>query len=451
VDIIHSRLLEVRVGRPVVAIVGRQNVGKSTLLNRLAGKRIAIVEDMPGTTRDRIFSSISWQGSEFTLVDTGGLETKPETTVARGVKEQAEAAITEADIIVFLVDVRNGVTPVDQEIADLLRPVSKPVLLVANKADNTRFEADAVEFYALGLGEPLAVSAQHGRGTADLLDRIIALLPVSSPASVEAEPEAMKVAIVGRPNVGKSMLLNALMGEERAIVDDNPGTTRDALDTLVDFQGQSVLLIDTAGVRRRGRLGVGVERYSVIRALRAIDRADIALLVIDATEPFTVQDMHIAGYVRQAIKGIVLVVNKWDLVAQKNIAEWNTYIRRQFRFMSYAPVLYTSAKLKQGVDKVIPQLRQVHEERLRRLPTAAVNNVVQQAVATHGPPRIGSKQLKILYATQAEVNPPTFVFFVNDTKLRHFSYERYLENKLRQSFGFVGTPLRLVFKARGES
>jgi len=437
------------VGKPVVAIIGRQNVGKSTLLNRVAGERIAITADLPGTTRDRILVSVLWQGTEFTMVDTGGLEAKPQSTVAQGVREQVEVAITEADVIIFMVDVREGVIPLDLEIADMLRQANKPLLLVANKADNAKLENEVVEFYELGLGEPMAISAHHGRGTAELLDRIIAWLPV--PPLVEAEPEMVKVAIVGRPNVGKSMLLNALLGEERAIVDETPGTTRDAIDTLFDFQGQSVLLIDTSGIRRRGRLGVGVERYSVIRALRAIDRADIALLVIDATEPFTAQDMHIAGYIQQAVKGIVLVVNKWDLVTDKNITEWNRYIRSQLKFMPYAPVLYTSAKFGQGVDKIMPQVCQVYQERLKRLPTAVVNGVVRQVVAAHNPPRSGGKRLKILYATQAEVNPPTFVFFVNDAKLIHFSYRRYLENKLRQSFGFVGTPLRLVFKIGGES
>jgi len=437
------------VSKPIVAIIGRQNVGKSTLLNRVAGERIAIVEDLPGTTRDRILVSVLWQGTEFTMVDTGGLEAKPQSTVAQGVREQVEVAIAEADVIIFMVDVRDGVIPLDLEIADMLRQASKPLLLVANKADNAKLENEAVEFYELGLGEPLPISAHHGRGTAELLDRIITWLPV--PSLVEAEPEVLKVAIVGRPNVGKSMLLNALLDEERAIVDDTPGTTRDAIDTLFDFQGQSVLLIDTSGIRRRGRLGVGVERYSVIRALRAIDRADIALLVIDATEPFTAQDMHIAGYIQQAVKGVVLVVNKWDLVADKNITEWNRYIRSQLKFMPYAPVLYTSAKFGQGVDRIMPQVCQVYQERLKRLPTAVVNGVVQQVVAAHNLPRSGGKRLKILYATQAEVNPPTFVFFVNDAKLIHFSYKRYLENKLRQSFGFVGTPLRLVFKIRGES
>ena len=383
------------------------------------------------------------------MVDTGGLELKTHSTIAQGVMEQVEVAITEADVIIFLLDVRDGVMTSDREIADMLRRVSKPVVLVANKADNAKFETEAVEFYELGLGEPLAISAHHGRGTAELMDRIVALLPVSLP--VEAESEIMKVAIVGRPNVGKSMLLNALLGEERSIVDGTPGTTRDAIDTLLDFTGQSVLLIDSAGIRRRGRLGVGLERYSVLRALRAVGRADIALLVIDATEPFTAQDVHIAGYIHQMTKGIVLAVNKWDLVEYKDIAEWNRYIRSQLKFMPYAPVLYTSAKFGQGVDKVMPQVCQVYQERLKRLPTAAVNSVVQQAVAAHSPSRSGSKQLKILYATQAEVNPPTFVFFVNEARLMHFSYRRYLENKLRQAFGFASTPLRLVFKTRGEA
>jgi len=435
------------VSKPIVAIIGRQNVGKSTLLNRVAGKPIAIVADLPGTTRDRIFANVSWQGTEFTIVDTGGLEVKPQSAIAQGVEGQVGVAITEADIIIFLVDVTDGVIPSDREIADRLRQVSKPILLVANKADNAGLEAGAAEFYGLGLGEPRVISAYHGRGTAELLDEVISLLP--SPLSAEAEPEIMKVAIVGRPNVGKSMLLNALLGGERAITDNTPGTTRDAIDTLFDFDGQDVLLIDTAGIRRRGRWGGGVEWYSVIRALRAIDRADVALLVLDATELLTAQDMHIAGYVQQAFKGIVLIVNKWDLAVDESTTECNKYIRSHLRFMPYAPVLYISAKLKQGVDEVMPQVRQVYEERLKRLSTAAVSSVVKQAVASHNLPRRGRKRLKILNATQTEVNPPTFVFFVNDTGLIHFSYRRYLENELRRTFGFAGTPLRLVFKTRG--
>jgi len=432
-----------------VAIIGRQNVGKSTLLNRVAGKPIAIVADLPGTTRDRVLANVSWQGVEFIIVDTGGLEVKPQTTVAQGVKEQVGVAITEADVIIFLVDAKGGLVPSDLEIANMLRPSVKPIVLVANKADNVKLETETVEFYELGLGEPLAISAYHGRGVAELLDRLITLLP--APLTAGVKPGAMKLAIVGRPNVGKSMLLNALLGEERAIVDDVPGTTRDALDTLLDFDGQSVLLIDTAGIRRRGRLEMGVERYSVIRALRAIERADVALLVLDATELLAAQDMHIAGYIQQAAKGMVLVVNKWDLVPGGSTTECNGYIRSQLRFMPYVPVLYISAKFGQGVNKIIPEAGQVYQERLKRLSTAQVNSVVQQAVAAHNPPRSGSKQLKILYATQAEVNPPTFVFFVNEAKLMHFSYRRYLENKLRQSFGFAGTPLRLVFKSKGES
>jgi GTP-binding protein len=381
-------------------------------------------------------------------VDTGGLEPRPESTVAQQVQEQVKLAIAEADVIIFLVDVKDGLTPFDRDIADTLRRTNKPTILVVNKADNARLEAEAVEFYELGLGEPLAISALHGRGTAELLDRIATLLPV--PVPEEAKPEVMKVAIVGRPNVGKSMLLNALLGEERAIVAETPGTTRDALDTPVDFYGQNVLLIDTAGIRRRGKLGTGVERYSVMRALRAIDRADIALLVLDAAEPFTAQDRHIAGYIQLAMKGIVIIVNKWDLVEEKNRKEWEKEIRSQFKFMPYAPILYTSAKLGQGIHKIMPQVFQVYQERLKRLPTATVNSVVQQAIAAHPPPRVGPKHIKIKYTTQAEVNPPTFVFFANDTRV-HFSYRRYLENQLRQAFGFTGTPVRLVFRTGGES
>jgi len=444
----NERVQKIGVSKPIVAIVGRQNAGKSTLLNRVAGKPLAIVENFPGTTRDRILANVSWQGTEFTIIDTGGLELEPHSAIAHGVKEQVVSAINEADIIIFLVDVTSGVTPSDLEITDMLRQVSKPILLVANKADNLRLETEAIEFCELGLGEPLAISAYHGRGTAELLDMIISLLPSQPPD--EPLPEMMRIAIVGRPNVGKSMLLNTVLGDKRTIVDDTPGTTRDAIDTRFDFNGQNVLLIDTAGIRRRGRIETGIERYSVIRALRAIERTDVVLLVLDATEPLTAQDMHIAGYIQQAAKGIVVIVNKWDLVTDKNLSEWNQYIKSQLKFMAYASVLYTSAKFGQGVDKVIPQAYQVYQERLKRLPTATVNNVIQEAFAAHNPPRKGRKQLKVLYVTQAEVNPPTFVFFVNDATLIHFSYQRYLENHLRRAFGFSGTPLRLIFKTRGE-
>jgi GTP-binding protein len=323
--------------KPIVAIVGRQNVGKSTLLNRLAGKRVAIVGNMPGTTRDRIFADVSWQDTSFTLVDTGGLEINPRSTIARGIKGQVEVAIAEADVILFLVDTADGVVPSDLEIAQMLRGSSKPVVLAANKADNARLESEALEFYELGLGQPLAISAHHGRGTAELLDKVISLLP--APSTVETEEEIMKLAIVGRPNVGKSTLLNAILGEERAIVDETPGTTHDVVNTALDFGGQNVILIDTAGIRRRGRWGVGVERYSVIRALRAIGEADIALLVLDATELVTAQDKHIAGYIQEAAKGVVLLVNKWDLAHSQRAAEYEKHIRHELRFLSYAPVL----------------------------------------------------------------------------------------------------------------
>jgi GTP-binding protein len=434
--------------KPIVAIVGRQNVGKSTLLNRLAGKRIAIVADMPGTTRDRVFADIAWQDKVFTLVDTGGLELQPSSAISLGVKEQVEVAITEADVIIFLVDSDAGIVPADQEIAQMLRRSDKPIILAANKSDNPKRESQAVEFYEMGLGEPLAISAYHGRGTAELLDRIGARLPALEEAEISAE--FMKLAIVGRPNVGKSTLLNSLLGEERAIVDKTPGTTHDALNSLLDFGGKSVILIDTAGIRRRGRWGRGVERYSVLRALRAIDEADVVLLVLDATELLTSQDEHIAGYIQQAARGIIIVVNKWDLSESRDMTETGKYINRKFKFLSYAPVVYTSAKFGQGVDKVMPEAFQVYEERQKRIPTAEVNALVKRAVAAHNLPRKGKKQLKILYATQAEVNPPTFVFFVNDPTLIHFSYRHYLENRLRQSFGFDGTPLRMVFKTRGE-
>jgi GTP-binding protein len=434
--------------KPIVAIVGRQNTGKSTLLNRLTGKRIAITADLPGTTRDRIFATVFWRETQFAIVDTGGWELKAQSIISQGINEQVKTAISEADAILFLVDIKDGITPIDLEITDLLRRSEKPVVLVANKADNEQLEIQAVEFFGLGLGEPLIISAYHGRGTYRLLDKIISLLPVMP--SVSAEPEIMKVSIVGRPNVGKSTLLNALLGKGRAVVDRIPGTTRDAIDTLLDFNGQDMLLIDTAGIRRRGRLGVGVERYSVIRTIQAIDRSDVVLLVLDTAELVTAQDMHIAGYIQQAAKGIVLMINKWDLAIDKSQAEGTAYVKNRLKFAPYAPVLFVSAKLGQGVDRVIPRVLKVHQERLKRIPTASINNLMQQAVAAHSPPRSGKKQLKFLYSTQAEVNPPTFVFFVNDARLIHFSYKRYLENRLRESFGFNGTPLRLVFKTRGE-
>jgi len=434
--------------KPIVAIVGRPNVGKSTLFNRLVGKRLAIIEDEPGTTRDRLYSDIDWKDSSLTLIDTGGLVPVPPSELAQQVKEQVEVAIEEADSIIFLVDVLDGVTHMDREIAEMLRRCDKPIMLAANKADNERRSLDAAEFYELAMGDPLAVSAYHDIGVDELLDRVVASLPYFPP---EEEPEMMKVAIVGRPNVGKSMLLNAILHKERTIVTNTPGTTRDAIDTILEHNGERILLIDTAGIRRRGRVDRGIERYSVARALRAIHRADVALLLTEATEPLTAQDAHIAGYIHQASKGMVLVVNKWDLVEE--VADRKQYtreIRNRLKFMPYVPILYISAKFGKGVDDVLGVAREILEERKKRVTTALLNSVVRDAVAAHSPPSAAGKKLKILYVTQAETSPPTFVFFVNDASMMHFSYRRYLENRLRQNFGFQGTPLRLVFKRRDE-
>ena len=435
--------------KPIVAIIGRQNVGKSTLLNRLAGKRISIVEDLPGTTRDRVFTDVTWNDRSFTLVDTGGLELGMMINeIDRGVKEQITQAMSEADAIIFVVDVKDGIMPADAEIADLVRRLKKPTLLVANKGDNDKLEAQAVEFYKLGLGEPFVISAYHGRSTAELIEKIIAILPESTPSP--DEPEIMKVAIVGKPNVGKSMLLNALLGKERTIVSNVPGTTRDAIDTELEFMDKRVLLIDTAGIRKRGQIETGIEQYSVIRSMHAIDRCDVALLVLDATEMFSAQDTHIAGYIQRAVKGIVIIVNKWDLVTHENQALWAENTRKQFKFMAYAPVMFISAKTGKSVQDVMPQAYQVYQERIKQIPVAELRGVMRDAVASHNMPRKGKMMLTVKGVTQTGVNPPTFVFKVNNTKLVHFSYRRFLENKLRESFGFTGTPLKLEFKSGNE-
>ncbi len=433
--------------KPIVAIVGRPNVGKSVLFNRLISQRMAIVADLPGTTRDRIYATTSWEGRELILVDTGGLETKPASTLRQKVREQVEVAIAEADVILFVVDAQEGVMPADQEVVEMLHCTSKPVVLVANKVDALKHQSQVVEFYELGIGDPIPISAYHGKGVEELLDRVVACLPLPSPAL--PEPEWMKIAIVGRPNVGKSMLLNNILGEERVIVDDVPGTTRDATDTLFRYNDESVVLIDTAGIRRRGKVEQGIEQYSLIRALRAVDRTDVATLVIDATEGITAQDTHILGYIKQAYKGAVLIVNKWDLAEMKDVAQWTQVVRRRIRFMPYIPILFTSAKTGEGVKDILPTAKRVYEERFKRIPTPLLNDLIKEAVA-HTSLVKGAQRLNILYASQTEVNPPTFVFFVNDAKLMHFSYHRYLENRLRQVFGFQGTPLRFLFKSKGK-
>jgi GTP-binding protein len=346
------------------------------------------------------------------------------------------------------VDVKDGVMPADMEIADLVRRLKKPTLLVANKGDNDKLEAQAVEFYQLGLGDPFVISAYHGRSTAELIEQIISILPESIP--VLDEPEMMKVAIVGKPNVGKSMLLNAIQGKDRVIVSDVPGTTRDAIDTKLDFMGKKVLLIDTAGIRKRGQIETGIEEYSVIRSMRAIDRCDVALLVLDATEMFSAQDTHIAGYIQQAVKGIVIIVNKWDLVTGENQAIWTENTRKQFKFMAYAPVMFLSAKFGKGVNEAMPQAFKVYQERIKVVPEAELKGAMRDAIASHNMPRKGKMMLAVKGVTQTAINPPTFTFKVNNTKLIHFSFKRFLENRLRESFGFAGTPLRLEFKAGSE-
>ncbi len=451
--------------KPIVALVGRPNVGKSTLFNRLIGQRLAIVEDEPGTTRDRLYGESEWTGHPFILIDTGGLdvaatEKAPQKSdrphalgvssrdFAREIRQQAEIAIEEADVVVFMVDARDGITTADRDVADILRRSARPVVLAASKADNDAHRLAALEFHELGLGEVYPISALHGTGTGDLLDAIVAHIP----ATTETEDSTdVRIAIVGRPNVGKSSLLNALLQEERAIVSPIPGTTRDAIDTSLKWEGQDLVLIDTAGIRRRGKVERGVEKYSVMRAISAIERADVALLVIDAVDGIGAQDTHVAGFILDAFKSVAVIVNKWDAVEGKEtdtMATATADIRARLRFMDYVPVLFISALTHQRVNKVLPLAVHVAEQRRLRIPTGELNRLFRDAMTAHPAPNRQGKQLKFFYATQAEVAPPTFVIFVNDRDLVHFSYARYLENSIRAVYPFEGTPLRLEFRNR---
>jgi GTP-binding protein len=450
--------------KPVVALVGRPNVGKSTLFNRLAGEPLAIVDDTPGTTRDRILAEAEWNGREFHIIDTGGIDPttggKEPLSIGsadfiREIREQASLAIEAADVVLFITDAASGVTPADMEVARLLRKNQKvvegkelpPILLVVNKADNAALRENASQFYELGLGDPYPISAVHGTGTGDLLD---ALVECFSPEEEGTVDESARIAIVGKPNVGKSSLLNKLMGEERAIVSPIPGTTRDAVDTQFTFQDIPITLIDTAGIRRRGKIDRGVEKYSVIRSLRAIERCDVALLVIDATVGISAQDAHIAGFILESWKSTVVVVNKWDAVP-KDTYTMNSYtekIRQELNFLSYVPILFISAKTGQRVDQILPMALKVQEERLLRLTTAQLNRVLHQAQDDHAAPSRTGRNLRLYYGTQVRTDPPTFMIYVNDPKLAHFTYLRYLENQLRKEFPFTGTPIRLVLKPR---
>jgi GTP-binding protein len=435
---------------PLVAIVGRPNVGKSALFNRLVGGRPALVEDEAGTTRDRVYGDVEWRGHRFRVVDTGGLEPDEPGTYTPLVRAQVRRALEEAQMVLFVVDAKAGATAADVDVADLLRRSSKPVLLLANKAENEEREEAAVGFYELGMGEPIAVSAHHGHGVADVLDMVVDSLPM--PETSE-EQTGLRVAIVGRPNVGKSSLFNAIVGEERVIVSDVPGTTRDVIDTAITFEGHEIILLDTAGLRRRGSIERGVEKHSALRARRALERAQVAFCVFDVSEGFTAQDAHVVGYAIDDVKGIIVVANKWDLMRETGTTreEVERRLRWKLKFAPWVTIRFVSAAEREGMAELLAAAVEAGAERERRVETGQLNQVLRKAVAEKPPPVPSKgKRLKLLYATQAEVDPPTFVLFVNDASMVHFSYRRYMENVIRRNFGFQGTAIRLVFRGRGD-
>ncbi|MDQ0188488.1 ribosome biogenesis GTPase Der [Alicyclobacillus cycloheptanicus] len=433
---------------PVVAIVGRANVGKSTLFNRLIGERVAIVEDRPGVTRDRIYGKCEWNGRTFHLIDTGGIEMDDRDEIVNLIRVQAELAIDEADVIVFLTNGHEGLTATDRHVAEILRKSRKPIVLGVNKLDHPTHHALAYEFYELGFGDPVAISAEHGAGTGDLLDKVTEQL---APETVdEPDDDAIRIALIGRPNVGKSSLVNALVGESRVMVSDVAGTTRDAVDTPLESDGQSYVLIDTAGLRRRGKVYEEIEKYSVLRALRAIERADVTFVVIDGERGIAEQDKRVAGYALDAGRAIAFLVNKWDAVQKtdKTAHEFEQALRAEFPFMRWAPILFVSALTKQRIHKILPLAREVADMHAMRISTSTLNAVIQDAILSVPPPSDKGRKLRIYYATQVSVKPPTFAVFVNQPELMHFSYERYLENQLRGAFGFEGTPIRLLTRQR---
>lgn len=434
--------------KPVVAIVGRPNVGKSTLFNRIVGGRVAIVESRPGVTRDRLYQDAEWSGRSFALIDTGGLDFQESGEIIEGVRRQAELAIAEADAVLFVVDARAGLNPDDEEVASIIRRSGKPAILVANKVENFSYKADTYDFYRLGLGDPIPVSAAEGLNTGDLLDRLVELLPDGD--GEDYPPDVIKIAVIGRPNVGKSSLVNAILGEDRVIVSDIPGTTRDAVDTMFQLGERHYVIIDTAGLRRKSRIELPTEKYSVIRTLRAVDRCDVVLVLLDAAAGVTEQDKRIAGYAHEAGKAAVLVVNKWDLV-EKDDRTMNRHtekIRQELGFMKYAPLIFTSAVTGRRVSKVLELVDFVAEQHATRIATADLNNLFREAVMQTPPPTDKTRRLKILYVTQGGVKPPKFIVFVNDPELMHFSYLRYLENQVRSAYGFEGTPIRFVLRKR---
>ena len=439
-------------GKPIVAIVGRPNVGKSTLFNIFANSRISIVEDTPGVTRDRLYADTEWLDNEFMMVDTGGIEIMNTDKIAVSIRQQAQIAIAEADVILFVCDARAGITHEDAEVAKMLRQSKKPIVLAINKADSPKQQMEIFEFYNLGIGEPIPVSAANHLGLGDLLDAVVEKFPETSAYGEDGNEDEIKVALIGRPNVGKSSIFNTLVGEERSIVSDVAGTTRDAIDTPVIREGQKFLFIDTAGMRRKARIDEPIEKYSIIRSLRAVDRSDVVLMVIDAIDGVTEQDKKIAGYAHEAGKGIVLVVNKWDLYDKDNTStlRYTENLRRELVFMQYAPVVFVSAMTKQRIHRLPEVIHYVAEQNAMRISTSVLNQVVEDAIAINPPPTEKGQRLKILYATQVKIKPPTFVIFVNEPEIMHFSYQRYLENKLREAFGFEGTPLQMIIRGKNE-
>ncbi len=436
--------------KPIVAVVGRPNVGKSTFFNKLAGKRISIVEDTPGVTRDRIYAESEWAGRTFTLIDTGGIEPYSKDVIIVQMREQAELAMETADVIVFILDGREGLTAADFEVANILRRANRPILVVVNKIDTKKMEDHIFEFYNLGLGEPLPISAQQGLGLGDLLDRLVQLFPEDK-SGVEDE-DNLKIAVVGKPNVGKSTLINRLLGEERVIVSDIPGTTRDAIDTPFRYHGEEYILIDTAGIRRKSRITENIEKYSVIRSFTGIERSDVCLLLIDAQVGVTEQDTKIAGYAHEEGKASIIIVNKWDILDKdsKTMDRFRREIRDKLSFIAYAPILFISAKTGQRVHRIMELVKFVSNQHTMRISTGMINEVIGEAVLLNQPPSDKGKRLNILYCTQISVKPPTFILFVNDAELMHFSYQRYLENQIRKSFGFEGTPIRFIIRERNE-
>ena len=437
--------------KPIVAIVGRPNVGKSTLFNTLAGERISIVKDTPGVTRDRIYADVSWLDYNFTMIDTGGIEPESGDIILSQMREQAQIAIDTADVIMFIVDVRQGLQDADSKVADMLRRSHKPVVLVVNKVDSfEKFQADVYEFYNLGIGDPFPVSATERTGLGDMLDEVVKYFPES--AKEEVEDERPKIAIIGKPNVGKSSLVNKLAQEDRVIVSNIAGTTRDAIDTVIKYNKQEYVFIDTAGIRRKSKVTEDIERFSIIRAVAAVERADVVLLVIDATEGVTEQDAKIAGIAHDRGKGIIIAVNKWDAIEKNNdtVKEHTQDIRDVLSFMPYAEILFISAKSGQRLHKIFEMIDIVIENNSMRVATGVLNEIVTEAVAMQQPPTDKGKRLKIYYVTQVSVKPPTFVIFVNDKNLMHFSYTRYLENRIRDTFGFRGTALKFITRERKE-